>query len=154
MPSTTSPHARPDDRHVDGVDGVDADAAVRAELDDRYGRRRGGRRGVWIVVGALALAIVGYFSWSTVSQSMDSVDVDNTAFHLVDAHSVTVRVPGDPAPRRRRLVRHRHRTPTTGVVGWRIVEYPADDAHSRSFTETIPTVAEATTGLATSCWIP
>ena len=154
MPPTTSPHARPDDRHVDGVDGVDADAAVRAELDDRYGRRRGGRRGVWIVVGALALAIVGYFSWSTVSQSMDSVDVDNTAFHLVDAHSVTVEF--QVTLRRGAAVTCAIEAQDTdhGVVGWRIVEYPADDAHSRRFTETIPTVAEATTGLATSCWIP
>lgn len=154
MPSTTSPHARPDDRHVDGVDGVDADAAVRAELDDRYGRRRGGRRGVWIVVGALALAVIGYFSWSTVSQSMDSVDVDNTAFHSVDAHSVTIEF--QVTLRRGAAVTCAIEAQDTdhGVVGWRIVEYPASDAHSRSFTETIPTVAEATTGLATSCWIP
>jgi hypothetical protein len=85
---------------------------------------------------------------------MDSVDVDNTAFHLVDAHSVTVEF--QVTLRRDAAVTCAIEAQDTdhGVVGWRIVEYPADDAHSRSFTVTIPTVAEATTGLATSCWIP
>ena len=41
-----------------------------------------------------------------------------------------------------------------GVVGWRVVEYPADPAHTRAFSETIPTIAEATTGFVSSCWIP
>jgi hypothetical protein len=34
--------------------------------------------------------IVGYFGWSTVTQSMDAVDIDTTGFQVVDAHSVTV----------------------------------------------------------------
>ena len=41
-----------------------------------------------------------------------------------------------------------------GIVGWRVVEYPADPAHTRRFSETVPTTAEATTGLVPSCWIP
>lgn len=129
---------------------------VRAELDDRYGRRRRGarRRGPWIAFGVVVAVAIGYLGWSTVTQSMESVDVDNTAFHLVDEHSVTISF--QVTLRRGAAVTCAIEAQDTdhGVVGWRVVQYPADDAHSRAFTETIPTVAEATTGLATSCWIP
>ncbi len=129
---------------------------VRAELDDRYGRRTSGprRRWAWIVTGAVAVALVGYFGWSTVAQSIDAVDVDNTAFRLIDPHTVSVEF--QVTLRRGAAVTCAIEAQDTdhGIVGWRIVQYPADEAHSRRFTETIPTVAEATTGLATSCWIP
>ena len=129
---------------------------VRAELDDRYGRRsRGPRRtAAWIATGAVAVALIGYFGWTTVAQSVDAVDVDNTAFQLIDPHTVSVEF--QVTLRRGAAVTCAIEAQDTdhGIVGWRIVEYPAADAHSRRFTETIPTVAEATTGLATSCWIP
>ncbi|PZU49697.1 MAG: DUF4307 domain-containing protein [Microbacterium sp.] len=132
---------------------VEADA-LRAELDDRYGRARGGRRGRWIAFGLVVAAIVGYFAWTTVAQAMDAVDVDNVAFREVDAHSVTIDFQvtlraGEPVTCAIEAQDTDH-----GIVGWRIVEYPASAEHTRAFTETIPTVAEATTGLATSCWIP
>lgn len=128
---------------------------VRAELDDRYGRVRSGRRRWgWIAFGAVVVAVVGYFGWATVTQSMNAVDVDNTAFSLDDAHAVTIEF--QVTLRRGAAVTCALEAQDTdhGIVGWRIVEYPADPAHTRRFVETIPTVAEATTGLATSCWIP
>jgi hypothetical protein len=39
-----------------------------------------------------------------------------------------------------------------GVVGWKIVEIPATDTHMQQLSATVPTVAEATTGLVNSCW--
>ena len=39
-----------------------------------------------------------------------------------------------------------------GIVGWRVVEYPASTTITRAFVETIPTVATATTGTVHSCW--
>ncbi|WP_454112903.1 hypothetical protein [Microbacterium maritypicum] len=52
------------------------------ELDERYGRTRR-RRAPWIIGGAIALLIVGAFSWMTVAQSMASVDADDLGFELV-----------------------------------------------------------------------
>lgn len=129
---------------------------VRAELDDRYGRRRRGARarGAWIAMAVLVLALVGYFGWSTVAQSIDAVDVDNTAFQLIDPHTVSVEFQVTLRPGAAVTCAIEAQDTDHGIVGWRVVQYPADDAHSRRFTETIPTVAEATTGLATSCWIP
>lgn len=131
-------------------------AEVQALLDDRYGRTRSRRARVWgwIVVGALAATAVGALGWSTVAQSLDAVDVDNTAFRPVDAHSVTIEFQATMRRGAALTCAIEAQDIEHGIVGWRIVEYPADPAHTRAFVETIPTVAEATTGLATSCWIP
>ncbi len=128
---------------------------LRAELDDRYGRTRGpGRRWAWAALGAIVVLTVGYFGWTTVAQSIDTVDVDDVAMTINDAHSVTLDF--QVTLRQGAAVTCALEAQDTehGIVGWRVVEYPADQAHSRRFVETIPTVAEATTGLATSCWIP
>ena len=129
-------------------------AALRAELDDRYGRgpRRG--RGVWIALGVLALGVLGYLGWTIVAQSANAVDIDTTGFQLNDAHSVSVDFQVTLRQGAAVTCVLEAQDEEHGVVGWRVVEYPADDAHSRRFVEVIPTVAEATTGLVTSCWIP
>lgn len=132
------------------------DLAVQRELDERYGRTRNPRARLigWIVIGTLGAALAGWVAWSTVVRSIDSVDIDPLGFSEVDAHGITVDF----------QVTLRRGAATTcviealdtehGVVGWRVVEYPASDDHTRRFSERVPTVAEATTGLATSCWIP
>lgn len=128
---------------------------LRAELDDRYGRtRRSGIRWSWVVLGAVVVLVVGYLGWTTFSQSADSVDFDDLAMTVNDSHSVTIDF--QVTLRQGEAVTCVLEAQDTehGVVGWRVVEYPADEAHSRRFVETIPTVAEATTGLVTSCWIP
>ena len=38
------------------------------------------------------------------------------------------------------------------IVGWRVIEYPASEEITRALVETIPTVAQATTGTVQSCW--
>lgn len=130
-------------------------AELRAELDERYGRaRRRGLRTSWVVLGAAVIVVVGYLGWTTVAQSANSVDVDDLALTVNDAHSVTVDFQVTLRPGAAVTCAVEAQDTDHGVVGWRVIEYPADEAHSRRFVETIPTVAEATTGLATSCWIP
>lgn len=133
---------------------AELEARVRAELDDRYGRTRRGPRWGWIVFGTIVVAAVGYFGWTTVSQSMDAVDTDTTGFQLVDEHSVTVQFQVTLRQGEAVTCALEAQDAEHGIVGWRVVQYPPDPAHTRSFSETIPTVAEATTGLVTSCWIP
>lgn len=130
-------------------------AATQELLDDRYGRRRGpGRRVRWIIGGILAAILVGYVAWTTVASAIDSVDVDTTGFQVNDARSVSVGFQitgrtGVPVACALEAQDTEH-----GVVGWRVVEYPASEDHTRAFRETFPTTAEATTGFVTSCWIP
>ncbi|GAB3602348.1 hypothetical protein GCM10027411_05820 [Microbacterium aureliae] len=123
-------------------------------LDERYGRVRS-RRTRWLQGAAIAVgaAVVGVVGWSIVSASFDTVDVDTTGFEVIDEHSVELRFQFS-GPRGRSIACALEAQDTEhGVVGWRVVEYPADDAPARAFRERIPTTAEATTGLAASCWV-
>ncbi|MGV2901440.1 DUF4307 domain-containing protein [Microbacterium sp. AGC62] len=122
------------------------------ELDERYGRTRR-RRWPWIAGGGLALLVVGAFSWMTVAQSMASVDADDLGFTLVDEYSVEVSFQVTGVQGRDVVCALEALDEEFGVVGWKIVEIPAGDSHSQAKSVTIPTVAEATTGLVNTCWV-
>lgn len=122
------------------------------ELDERYGRTRR-RRLPWIIGGAVALAVVGAFSWMTVAQSMASVDADDLGFVLVDEYSVEVSFQVTGVQGRDVVCALEALDEEFGVVGWKIVEIAAGESHSQARKVTIPTVSEATTGLVNTCWV-
>ena len=122
------------------------------ELDERYGRTRR-RRTPWIIGGAVALLVVGTFSWMTVAQSMGSVDADDLGFELVDEHSVNVSFQVTGVQGKDVVCALEALDEEFGVVGWKIVEIEAGDSHSQARSVTIPTVAAATTGLVNTCWV-
>lgn len=123
-------------------------------LDERYGRVRSPRRrwaiGVAIATGA---AVVALFAWFAVSGALDSVDADTTGFEIVDDHSVTLTFQVTAPAGRSVACAIEAQDEQHGVVGWRVVEYPATEVHARAFREVIPTTAEATTGFVNSCWV-
>ena len=124
-------------------------------LDERYGRRTSRRRRIagWTIVAVLALSATAVLGWTTISRTLDAVDAVDTGFLVNDAHSVTISFQ-ITAPRDRTVAcALESRDEEHGTVGWRIVEYPASGEHTRGFTEQIPTVALATTGLVNSCWV-
>lgn len=122
------------------------------ELDERYGRGRR-RRLPWIVGSAIAVLAVVALGWSTVSQSMSSVDADDLGYEVVDAHSVNVRFQVTIPEGTDVVCAIEALDEEFGVVGWKIVEIAAADRPSRTRAETVPTVSEATTGLVNSCWV-
>lgn len=122
------------------------------ELDERYGRGRR-RRLPWIVGSAIAVLAVVALGWSTVSQSMSSVDADDLGYEVVDAHSVDVRFQVTIPEGTDVVCAIEALDEEFGVVGWKIVEIPAADRPSQTLSETVPTVSEATTGLVNSCWV-
>lgn len=123
-------------------------------LDERYGRRRTpGRRWAIIVFAALAAVAVGLFAWMTIADSLDAVDADTTGFEIVDEHSVTLSFQLTAPVGRSVACAVEAQDEEHGVVGWRVVELPASDEHSRAVRETIPTTAEATTGFVNICWV-
>jgi hypothetical protein len=129
--------------------------STRAKLDDRYGRTSARTRRVrWIVIGTIAALLVGYVGWSTIARTLNTVDYDTTGFHDVDDNGITVDFQVTSRPDTAFVCAIEAQDSEHGVVGWRVVEYPADPAHTRRFSERVPTTALATTGLVTSCWIP
>jgi len=122
------------------------------ELDARYGRTRR-RRLPWVIGIGIAVLLIGGYGWMTVAQSMNSVDADDLGYRVVDAHTVEVRFQVTAAQGKDIACAVEALDEEFGVVGWKIVEIPAGDAHTQEFTERIPTVAEATTGLVNSCWV-
>jgi len=88
----------------------------------------------------------------TVSQAINTVDADDLSYELVDEHSVTVSFQVTAPQGRDLACAVEALDEEFGVVGWKIVEIPAVASHTQQLTATVPTVAEATTGLVNSCW--
>ncbi|WP_226532475.1 DUF4307 domain-containing protein [Microbacterium paraoxydans] len=122
------------------------------QLDERYGRTRR-RRLPWIIGSAVALVVIGAFSWMTVAQSMASVDADDLGFTLIDEYSVDVSFQVTGVQGKDVVCALEALDEEFGVVGWKIVEIAAGDSHSQALSVTVPTVAEATTGLVNTCWV-
>ncbi len=125
-------------------------------LDERYGRRRSPRRrlALWSIVGVVAVSLIAALGWTTVSNSLASVTAVDTGFAVSDAERVSVSFQitspvGSPVACAIEAQDEEH-----GTVGWRVVEYPASQEHTRAFSEEIPTLALATTGFVNSCWVP
>ncbi|MDQ1121698.1 DUF4307 domain-containing protein [Microbacterium trichothecenolyticum] len=125
-------------------------------LDERYGRTRSPRRRIvgWSIVAVLALGATGFLGWTTVANSLGSVTATDTGFTVENDRSVSatfqITAPvGEPVACALEARDEEH-----GTVGWRVVEYPASDQHSRAFTEKIPTLSLATTGFVNACWVP
>lgn len=123
-----------------------------AQLDERYGR--GPRRRLpMILTIAAAAVVVGVFGWWTWQGSADTVDVTGTGFHLGDDHTVTVSFQISAPTNRPVHCIVEAQDEEFGIVGWRLVTYPASEQHARAFTEHVPVVSAATTGLVNSCWV-
>jgi len=126
---------------------------TQALLDDRYGRTRSPRRRIlgWTIVAVLALSAIGYLGWTTFASSAASVTATDTGFTVENDKSVsaTFQITGPTGQPVACALDEDH-----GTVGWRVVEYPASEDHTRAFTETIPTLSLATTGFVNACWVP
>lgn len=128
---------------------------LQQRLDDRYGRRPSPRRrrALWGVVLAVAVVLIAGYGWYVVTDPANSVRADGTAFELHDDGSVSVTFQLSAPPGTALACAIEALDEEHGVVGWRIVEYPPSSEHTRALRETIPTVAQATTGLVNSCWV-
>ena len=123
-------------------------------LDERYGRTSSPRKRWTIsVIVAVAAVLVGLFAWMTVAGTLDDVDIDTTGFTVEDPRSVTLSFQISVPEGRTVACALEAQDEDHGIVGWKIVEYPASDLRARAFRESIPTTAEATTGLVSDCWV-
>jgi len=123
-------------------------------LDERYGRTSTPRRR-WTIglIIAAGVVIAGLFAWMTIANALDDVSADTTGFTVDDARSVTLSFQMTAPVGRTVACVLEAQDEDHGVVGWKVVQLPASQTHARAFRETIPTTAEATTGLVNACWV-
>ena len=122
-------------------------------LDDRYGRRRGGNRRTAVLAGVLIAAAVAVTAWFAAASSTGAAQATTVAFSMVDEHRVEVEFQVSAPSGSALACVLEAQDEEHGIVGWKVVEYPASPELSRPFRESVPTVAEATTGLVNSCWV-
>ncbi|NHI16675.1 DUF4307 domain-containing protein [Microbacterium excoecariae] len=124
-----------------------------AELDDRYGRTASGsRRRAWWVGGIAAIVLaVAYLGWTAYAANARAVDVDDLGFEVAGSGEVAVSFRVTSAGDEPVVCVLEALDESFGTVGWRVVELPATGAISGDHTETVRTVAEATTGFVNSC---
>lgn len=128
---------------------------TKEQLDERYGRtaRPGRRRAFWITVGTLGAASVIALAWVTISNSTGTVGFDETGHQIVDEHAVKVSFQVTPPRGAAFACAFEALDEQFGVVGFTVVDFPASESTTTPFTQTIPTVALATTGLVQACWV-
>ena len=122
------------------------------ELDERYGRAAP-RRLPWIIAGIITVAIVVAFGWMTVARGMNAVDAVDMGFTVTDEHSVDLRFQYTAPAGSDVVCIVQALDEEFGIVGWKVLELPAVEQHTRAVDVRIPTVAAATTGLVKSCWV-
>lgn len=124
-------------------------------LDERYGRKRGPGRRTGVIAAVIVIAAaIGVIGWMSFGNSSNSVDAATTGFTIPDHRSVVLKFQVTaPASTKVACVLEADDT-EHGIVGWKVIELPASTRRSTAYRESIPTVAEATTGLVNTCWVP
>lgn len=122
------------------------------ELAARYGRTPLRRRTRVILVVLVALFAAAALWW-LVAVNKDTVEATDLGYVIDSPHEVQLRFSVAAPPGREVYCALEAMDDTFGVVGWKIVHVPASGEHVRAFTERIPTLAQATTGLVNACWV-
>lgn len=134
------------------------DTAADPALEARYGRtparRRRARWMLWALAGAIVATVTVWVVWAGLFVPAASLQVTTTGYR-VDAAASTVevrwRMTLDRSVEARCAVQALDESHS--IIGWKIVDIPASDRHTRAFTETIRTTEPANTGLIDRCWV-
>jgi hypothetical protein len=124
-------------------------------LDERYGRTRSPHARMWawivgVVVAVLVGALLVWMAWGSTS---GSVDATATGYDVADARTVTLDFQITAAAGSDVVCVLEADDEDHGIVGWKVVRLAASERHTNAYSEVIPTVALATTGLVNSCWV-
>jgi Domain of unknown function (DUF4307) len=124
-------------------------------LDARYGRRPPlSRRARWAaIVSAAVLLLAGGIWFVAGSLGSAALETNDTGHHVNDQYSVTVSFALSVPPGSATSCALQAQNDQHGIIGWKIVDIPASDHFSRSFTETVRTAERAFTGLIYRCWL-
>ena len=127
------------------------------DLDARYGRTASSsKRTRWIAIGAGILFVLvfgAWLWWGGLLESPAQFEARDIGHEIVSPSEVSVTWqftadPGTPAKCAVQALNAQF-----GIVGWIVVDLPASDERTRSFTESVRTAEPAVTGLIYRCWL-
>ncbi|WP_368499309.1 DUF4307 domain-containing protein [Herbiconiux sp. A18JL235] len=126
-------------------------------LASRYGRTPGRRMRGRLIAGiagaAVAVVIAAWVVWAGLDGTNSTIGTQDTAHRVIDDRSVEVSfdvtIPvGDTASCVVQALSEKF-----AVVGWKVIDIPASDRATQSFSELVRTSELATTGLIYDCWL-
>lgn len=139
-----------------GADHDNADEQA-VKLDERYGRtrQRASRQRIfaWLTGIVFAAVFAAWVIWVAFDNDGATFETRNIGHTIVDNSTARVSfelsVPaGTEASCAVEVQSEDH-----AIVGWKIVDIPASDRYTRTFTETVRTTELGVTGLIYRCWL-
>jgi len=128
-----------------------------ARLDDRYGRRPGRARRsrlVALVAGsAVALVVTAWVVLVAFDGDSAELEVSHYGFTVAGDDSVDVQYTVNVADGTEVGCAVQALNENRAVVGWKVVELPAVDSHTQTYTTSLVTSERAVTGSAYRCWV-
>ncbi|MFB2556548.1 DUF4307 domain-containing protein [Herbiconiux liangxiaofengii] len=153
-----STDASTDEELEDGRAPRPAPAAAESPLiAERYGRtarrRLGGRLLAWVAGAGVGVVVLVWVIWAGLDGTSASIGTQDTAHEVLDDRSVRVEfdvtIPtGSTGSCVVQALNDRF-----AVVGWKVIDLPASETPTRSFSEIVRTSELASTGLISSCWL-
>lgn len=143
-------------------DGAINEAAGARQADDagiqaRYGRtptrKKRDRRILWIGAALFVVILGAWVIWAGTDGPGATIDARDIGYTIIDdSHiSVTYEVSVAEGTTSSCVVQALNESFT--VVGWKVVDLPASDRFTRSFTEVLNTSELSNTGLIYRCWL-
>jgi len=129
----------------------------RTDLAARYGktRQRGTRQRIlgWSVAIAFVVVFTAWVVWVAFDNNSGSFQARDTGHKIVDKTTTRISFevsmePGSTASCALQVQNEQH-----AIVGWKIVDIPASDKYTQSFTETLRSTELGVTGLIYECWL-
>jgi hypothetical protein len=131
--------------------------AEPGDLDARYGRTRRTRRRDRTIAWSGAIAIVLVFAawvvWVAFDGAGDTIGTRDTGHRIIDDRTVSISYEVSMPAGTTASCALQVQNDTHNIVGWKVVEIPASDRYTQSFTDTVRTTQLGVTGLIYRCWL-
>ncbi|MGO1434170.1 MAG: DUF4307 domain-containing protein [Canibacter sp.] len=126
-----------------------------AHLEQRYGRkrrRRFDRVFAWIIIALLGAGVVWFFTAGGFNFADNDIDARDLGHKIINEREASLTFELNVQPDTPTACAIEAVTKSHAPVGYKIIEIPASDDRTRTFTAELITVGEATTITVRECW--
>ncbi|ARC56221.1 hypothetical protein AS850_03920 [Frondihabitans sp. 762G35] len=127
-------------------------------LDIRYGRTRSFRlRRRWIaaiVGGAFVVVFAAWVVFAGLDGTSATIDTNDAGYVIHSDTSATVTSEVSVNPGTKVDCSIQVLNSSFGVVGWKVVHFPAQTSSTTTYTTELKTTSRGVTGLIDKCWLP